>query len=205
MNGNADGPTAATVSRRPGRPRDARADEAILDAAVEVLAENGPSGFTIEAVASRAGVGKATIYRRWSSRAALLLDTAHHRMDIDIEHRDTGSLVEDLVAQLAPLGPKLRETPAGRVLPAVMSEAAVNPEMRALLTAFITDRRRSARAIVERAVARGELPADVDVDLVLDQLGGPIFFRVLLADQPVDEPVVRHVVETVVAGLQRRR
>lgn len=193
-----------TASRRPGRPRDARADVAILDAAVEVLAELGPSGFTIEAVAARAGVGKATIYRRWRSRAALLLDTAHHRMELGVEDPDTGSLLEDLVVSLLPLGGKLRNTPAGRVLPAVMSEATVNPEMRELLTAFMADRRRLPEAIVERGIARGELPSDVDRELLLDVLGGTVFFRVLLSDRPVDEPVVRELVEAVLAGFRAR-
>jgi AcrR family transcriptional regulator len=194
----------AAVRRRPGRPRDARADEAILDAAVEVLAENGPSGFTIEAVASRAGVGKATIYRRWRSRAALMLDTAHHRMELRVEDPDTGSLVDDMVRQLLLLGRKLQDTPAGRVLPAIMSEAMVNPEMRELLTAFIADRRRLPAAIVERGIARGELPADTDVDLLLDVVGGTVFFRVLLFDKPVDEPAVREMIEAVVAGFRAR-
>lgn len=197
-----DAPVAP--SRRPGRPRDARADEAILDAAVEVLAEHGPSRFTIEAVAARAGVGKATIYRRWSSRGALLLDTAHHRMELGVEDPDTGRLADDLVISLTPLGDKLRGTPAGRVLPAVMSEAMVNPEMRELLTAFVGDRRRLPGVMVDRGIARGDLPAGTDRELLLDILGGTVFFRVLLGDQPVDETVVRELVETVLAGFQAR-
>ena len=193
---------ASTVARRPGRPRDARADEVILDAAVEILAEQGPSGFTVDAVAARAGVGKATIYRRWPSRGALLLDTAHHRIGLEIEDPDTGSVAGDMVVTLVDLGKKLRETHAGRVLPVVMSEAAVNPEMRPILAAFVADRRRLPTAIVERGVARGELPPDTDVQLLLDVLGGTVFFRVLLSDSPVDEPVVRTVVERVLAGFR---
>jgi AcrR family transcriptional regulator len=195
----ADAPTAA---RRPGRPRDARADEVILDAAVEILAEQGPSGFTVDAVAARAGVGKATIYRRWPSRGALLLDTAHHRIGLEATDPDTGSVADDLVALLVDLGKKLRETHAGRVLPVVMSEAAVNPEMRPILSSFAADRRRLPTAIVERGVARGELPPDTDVQLFLGIVAGTVFFRVLLSDEPVDEPVVRRVVETVLAGFR---
>jgi AcrR family transcriptional regulator len=193
-------PTTPTAARRPGRPRDARADDVILDAAVEILAEQGPSGFTVDAVAARAGVGKATIYRRWSSRGALLLDTAHHRIGLEPTDPDTGSLADDLVAILVELGKKLRETHAGRVLPVVMSEAAVNPEMRPILASFVADRRRLPTAIIERGIARGELPADTDVEFLLDILGGPVFFRVLLSDTPVDEPVVRRVVEAVLPG-----
>jgi len=194
---SADAPAA---SRRPGRPRDARADDAILDAAVEILAEQGPSGFTVDAVAARAGVGKATIYRRWSSRGALLLDTAHHRIGLEVDDPDTGTVAGDMVVTLVDLGRKLRETHAGRVLPVVMSEAAINPEMRPILAGFVADRRRLPTAIIERAVARGELPRDTDVQLLLDVLGGTVFFRVLLSDSPVDEPVIRRLVERVLAG-----
>jgi AcrR family transcriptional regulator len=195
-------PTTPAAARRPGRPRDARADQAILDAAVEVLAEHGPSGFTVDAVAARAGVGKATVYRRWPSRGALLLDTAHHRIGLEPSDADTGVLADDLVAILVDLGRKMRETHAGRVLAVVMSEAAVNPEMRPVLASFAADRRRLPTAIVERGVARGELPPDTDVELVLDVLAGTIFFRVLLSDSPVDEPVVRSLVEAVLAGFR---
>jgi AcrR family transcriptional regulator len=195
-------PDAPIAARRPGRPRDARADEAILDAAVEVLAGQGPSGFTVDAVAARAGVGKATIYRRWPSRGALMLDTAHHRIGLEVEDPDTGSVADDLVTILVDLGLKLRQTHAGRVLPVVMSEAAVSPEMRPILASFVADRRRLPTLIVERGIARGELPVTTDGQLVLDVLGGTVFFRVLLSDQPVDEPVVRTVVEAVLAGFR---
>jgi AcrR family transcriptional regulator len=193
-------PGGGESARRPGRPRDAQADDAILDAAVEVLAEQGPGRFTVDAVATRAGVGKATIYRRWASRGALLLDTAHHRMAIEVEDPDTGSLTEDIVATLTGLGVKARDTVAGRILPVIMSEAVVNPEMRRILTAFVADRRRLPRAIVERGIARGELPDSTDPDLLLDILAGTVFFRVLLSDAPVDEAIVREVVDIVLAG-----
>jgi hypothetical protein len=111
-------------------------------------------------------------------------------------------LADDLVAILVDLGRKMRETHAGRVLAVVMSEAAVNPEMRPVLASFAADRRRLPTAIVERGVARGELPPDTDVELVLDVLAGTIFFRVLLSDSPVDEPVVRSLVEAVLAGFR---
>jgi AcrR family transcriptional regulator len=185
--------------RRPGRPRDARADAAITEAAVAVLAERGPAGFTVDAVAARAGCGKATIYRRWSSRAALLLDTAG-RLGMEPEPVDTGSVVEDLVIMVSNLAAKLRDTPAGRILPAVVAEAAVNPEMRELLTEFIRDRRRAPGQAVLRGIERGELSPDTDVDLVLDVTGGVAFFREMIIGTSVDEPYLRRVVEHALAG-----
>jgi AcrR family transcriptional regulator len=189
------------VIRRPGRPRDARADEAILDAALEVLAEVGPARFTVDEVAARAGCGKATIYRRWRSRGALLLDTGHHRLGLRVTDPDTGSVRDDLVTMLGELARKMRDTLAGKVMPAVVAEATVNPEMRAVLAAFVHDRRKPAFNAISRAVARGELPDDTDIDLVLDLLGGLVYFRVMLADDPPDDAVVATVVDTVLAGI----
>jgi AcrR family transcriptional regulator len=189
------------VLRLPGRPRDARADEAILDAALEVLAEVGPAGFTVDEVAARAGCGKATIYRRWRSRGALLLDTGHHRLGLHVTDPDTGSVREDLVTMVGELAKKMHDTLAGKVMPAVVAEAAVNPEMREVLAAFVHDRRRAALRSIHRGVARGELPEGTDVELVLDLLGGLVYFRVMIADNPPDEATVATVVDTVLAGI----
>jgi AcrR family transcriptional regulator len=182
-----------------GRPRDARADAAIMAAAVEVLADKGPGGFTVDEVAARAGCGKATIYRRWSSRGSLLLDTAH-RMGVEPDLVDTGSVRDDLVGVVTQLGTKLRETPAGRILPAVIAEASINPEMRVVLRGFVRDRRSRPRAAVMRGIERGQLPPDIDVDLLLDVLGGAAFYRELVAGQPADEAWVSALVDRVLAG-----
>lgn len=190
------------VLRRPGRPRDARADEAILDAALEVLAEVGPARFTVDAVAARAGCGKATIYRRWRSRGALLLDTGHHRLGLRVADPDTGSVRDDLVAMLGEFTRKMRDTPAGKVMPAVVAEAAVNPDMREVLAAFVHDRRKPAFTAISRGIARRELPQGTNVDLVLDLLGGLVYFRVVIADDPPDPATVATVVDTVLAGVR---
>jgi AcrR family transcriptional regulator len=197
-----DIPAEAPVLRRPGRPRDARADEAILDAALEVLAEVGPGRFTVDEVAARAGCGKATIYRRWPSRGALLLDTGQHRLGLQVGDPDTGSVRDDLVAMLGQLAVKLRDTPAGKVIPAVLAEAAVDPQMREIMAAFAHDRRQPALNALRRGVARGELPEDTDVGLVLDLLGGMVFIRVLMLGNPADEDDVARAVETVLAGVR---
>jgi AcrR family transcriptional regulator len=190
---------SAQTERRPGRPRDVRADAAIMEAAVEVLADKGPRGFTVDEVAARAGCGKATIYRRWPSRSSLLLDTAH-RMGLEPAAVDTGRLRDDLVIMLTQLGVKMRDTPAGRILPGVIAEASVHPEMKALLADFISDRRSRPREIVVRGIERGELPADADVELLLDVLGGTVIYRELIACAPTDEAYIARLVERVLPG-----
>jgi AcrR family transcriptional regulator len=192
-------PRSSDRDRRPGRPRDARVDEAIMDAAVSVLADKGPGGFTVDEVAARAGCGKATVYRRWPSRSALLLDTAN-RLGLEPPNIDTGSLRGDLVALATALGTKMRETPAGRILPAITAEASVNPEMREVLRAFVRDRRQRPRTVVQRAVARGELPPDTDVELLVDLLGGTVIYRELIALVPTDDAVVERLVDALLRG-----
>jgi AcrR family transcriptional regulator len=190
---------APGTDRRPGRPRDAGADAAIVEAAVAVLADKGPGGFTVDEVAARAGCGKATVYRRWPSRSALLLDTAH-RMGLEPPVVDTGTLRGDLIELLVTLGTKMRETPAGRILPGVVAEASVNPEMREVLRGFVRARRERPRAVVERAIARGELPADTDVDLLVDLLGGTVIYRELIALVPTDEADLAAMIDRVLPG-----
>ncbi|HKE73397.1 MAG TPA: TetR/AcrR family transcriptional regulator [Acidimicrobiales bacterium] len=193
---------AEAARRGPGRPRDAWVDAAIMQAAIDVLAERGPRGFTVDLVAARAGCGKATVYRRWPSRAALLLD-AVHRMGLAPEPVDTGTVRGDLVAGLTQFATKLRETPAGRILPAVVADAAFNTEMREVLAAFLRDRRGHPREAVLRGVERGELPPSTDVDMVLDLLGGVVFYRELVSGDPADPDYVGRVVDLVLAGVSR--
>jgi AcrR family transcriptional regulator len=196
--------TERTTTRRPGRPRDARADEVIITAAADVLAELGPAGFTVDAVAARAGCGKATIYRRWPSRAALMIETACLATP-EVEMPDTGSLREDLVALTSGLLRKMRDTPAGRMLPAVVAEAAVNPEMGRIFNEFIKERRQRALTAVRRGVDRGELPHGTDPDFVVDMVCAPIFGRLLLTGAPLPDELAEQIVDAALYGLSTPR
>lgn len=195
-------PDVPVERRAPGRPRDAFVDIAIMQAALDVLAERGPWGFTVDLVAARAGCGKATVYRRWPSRAALLLDTVQ-RMGLTPDPVDTGAVADDLAAGLTQFAAKLRDTQAGSILPAVVADAAFNPGMREVLAAFLRDRRGHPREAVARGVERGELPPDTDVDMVLDLLGGVVFYRELVSRAGADDAYVRRAVEVVLAGFSR--
>ena len=186
-------------ARRPGRPRDARADRAIIEAAAAVLAELGPAGFTVDAVAARAGCGKATIYRRWPSRAHLMLETTQ-QAGVDLTDPDTGSVRDDLVALLTKLAEKMADSPVGKLMAATIAEAAVNPETREVYAEFLAERRRLPCSIVTRGIVRGELRPDIDADLVIDLVSGPVFLRAFMTRGPLDETVVRRIVDTVLDG-----
>jgi len=196
-------PAETDAVRRPGRPRDARAGETILIAAAEVLGEGGPQGFTVDAVAARAGVGKATIYRRWPTRGGLMLDAAA-RVGLELTEVDTGDVRDDLVQHLTGLADKMANTPSGRLLLAIIAEAVGNPEMNQQLRAFTVERRTVARHTVERGIARGQLPGDLDPDELLDLLGGPIFWRLLTGGMVADPTFITWTVDTVLAGVRAR-
>lgn len=194
------GDDAVEADRRPGRPRDPHLDQAILDATVELLCEEGFAGTSVEAVAERAGVGKATIYRRWASREELLL-AAGGAMGPCPPDPDSGDLRHDLVTLLGGLVWVMGNTPVGGLLPATVDEAARNPELRSRLDAFIDARRGPVRNALRRAAARGELRADVDVELVLDLLSGPVFTRVLVTGRPLGAGLAAAIVDTVLGGV----
>jgi len=191
----------SSVHRRPGRPRDARVDDAVMAATLELVGEHGFSGVSVEAVAAQAGVSKTTIYRRWPSREQLLLAAAGCIAD-DIVHRDTGTLRGDLMVIAAELSEKMVSGQIGSMLPTLISEASRSDEVRCLLTDFTTERRRPALEAIERAKARGEIRADVDADDAIDVALGPIFARYLLFGTRVDDAAVTKLVDLALAGLQ---
>jgi AcrR family transcriptional regulator len=193
----------APAARKPGRPRDARADRAILEATLELASEHG-LGLSMDAVAARAGVSKATIYRRWQSKEALLLD-AWRELIAPVPVPDTGSLRGDLRAIYSHLCHHAGETPMGHVLPQMIAAARMNPEIGSSFSDYVAERRRPTRAVFERAVARGELPADTDFDLLSDLFAGPFFYRILVTDAPVDDQLVEAVLDVVLAGAEKAR
>jgi AcrR family transcriptional regulator len=189
-------------ARRPGRPRSARAHASILQAALELLVRDGYRGFSMEAVAARAGVGKATIYRRWSSKDELLKE-AIASLSAEFEYIDTGSLRGDARA-LVELG-----TPGAiQVLPQLLGELMNQPELHELFRANLMEPRRAVgREMLKAAQKRGELARDVDLELVLDMLIGPLVYRVLLTrlvDPGETVAASERVLETLLRGVAPR-
>lgn len=193
------GATSVEPERRPGRPRDPELDRAILSATVELLCAEGFGGTSVEAVAERAGVSKATIYRRWPTREDLLL-AAGGSMGSCPPDPETGSLRDDLVTLITGLT-AVMATPVGGLLPAIVDEAARNPALRTRLDAFIDDRRRPVRTVLARAAAGGELREGIDPELVVDLLAGPVFTRMLLTGGPLEDGLPARIVDAVLEGV----
>lgn len=190
-------------TRRPGRPRDARADEAILAATLELLGQVGLAGISIEAVASTAGVGKATIYRRWPSKEALVLHAMLQAAQPP-DTPDTGSLRGDLEAYLLDVVARIRTYRTRDVLPHLVGAASYDPAVREALASYTRARQTPMRTMLARADDRGDLPAGLDVDVFIDTVLGAVNYRRLLSDAPVDEPFVHTLLDTVLGTGPRR-
>ena len=171
-----------TSTRAPGRPRSPEADQAIVRATLELLVTRGYEGLSVEEVRRRAGVGKATIYRRYASKAELVKAAIRFvHADLPVPE-DTGSFESDFAAVALLAGERAQATNAAVMMPRLMSEAAQDPELFELFdAALVQPRRKVIGAIVERAKARGEIRPDVDVDLVIDLIAGPMLYRLIIA------------------------
>lgn len=184
-----------------GRPRSGEVERAILKAAASLLAERGLQALTIEDVASLAKVGKASIYRRWSSKGTLAL-AAFLTEFLSLQPPiDTGSLAGDMNAALSAWVGTVAGTPTGRSLVGLIGEAQFDPD---LATAWrenvMTVARNQHRTMIERAIARNEIPRDSDIDVLMDMLYGPAYHRLLQGHLPLSEQFVQQVVAVVVAG-----
>ena len=167
--------------RRPGRPRDARADAAIRQATLELLLEVGYRGLAMEAVAARAGVGKTTVYRRFASKRELVAAQLAGLQE-GLELPDTGRLLTDYFALATQATRQETAFEIGRLVPRLVVEAADDPQLLELVRAnLVTPRRELLKALLRRGVERGELRADLDLEEAIDMLVGPIVYRVLLS------------------------
>ena len=193
-------------TRSPGRPRSAQADEAILQAALELMASDGYRALTMERVRERSGVGKATIYRRYGSKEELVAAAiVHLNSDVPLPE-DTGSIQGDFAATAQIVLAGAAKTGALTLMPRLLSEVVGEPEMHALFYEHLVEpRRRVVRGIVERAKARGEIRADVDTDLAIDLMVGPFVYRLIMAGGDaagIGSPVA--LLNTVLDGLSPR-
>jgi AcrR family transcriptional regulator len=186
--------------RPPGRPRSEAARLAILDSALRLLGKNGFSNFTIEEVAAQAGVGKATVYRWWPHKAALIADAFASGTTQRLHFPDTGSLRTDMSQQMRQLI-KVFRSPRGRIVAAMLGGGQSDGDLiEAFRERFLWPRRHEAYATLRRGVARGELRKDVDMDLLLDSLYGPIYMRFLIRHAKLTPDFVDSLCRLVLTG-----
>jgi AcrR family transcriptional regulator len=167
--------------RRPGRPRSAEADTAIIDATLELIVEEGIGGLSVESIAARAGVGKATIYRRWAGKDEVIEDALASLNDAMPELPDADNVRDRLVAMVEAIRVKSLETCSGRLMPRMLSYSTQHPDLfRMYYSSVILPRRDRYRVVLQDGIASGELRSDLDVDLVATLIAAPMLYLHLM-------------------------
>ena len=193
--------TSRQEDRKPGRPRDPSADRAILQATLKLLTDQGYAGMSIERVASEAGVGKTTVYRRYSSKEELATAALSSLRDDFGSPPDTGSTRLDIIELLAQNVAALTQGPGFAMIGTLLVEERRNPQLFELFCErIIRPRRDDAIMVLQRGVDRGEIRADVDLEVVVHALVGSIYARHILGT-PESRKRIEETVDTIWSGL----
>jgi AcrR family transcriptional regulator len=187
------------VRRRPGG-RSARVRQAVLDATLELVGEQGADALAVSEIALRAGVHETSIYRRWGTREDVIIDALLSNSEQLLPIPDTGSLRSDLIAFAVSLDAYLNSALGGALVRALVSSGTD-----AMREQFWEGRYALASQMITRAIQRGEVPASTDPQLALEALVGPIHFRTLLTREPADEQFATRLVDLLLEGLERAR
>lgn len=196
-----------TAPAKLGRKRDHTRDPEILEAALDVLAETGYDGMTVDMVATRAKAGKATLYRRWPSKAELVVDAVACMKQVDPDTAklpDTGTLRGDLVAMIK--APTIEDAERKmRIMSGLMSMVSTNPELADSVRAVLVEPRAALnRFLLQRAIDRGEIREDVDVDLLSLVAQSMVSYRVLVLRTPIDRAFLVSIIDQVVLPAVRK-
>lgn len=201
------GPAAGTAEEgagdRPGRGhhgnrhgRSEKARQAVLEAADDLLAEKGFTGVTMEGIAARAGVAKQTIYRWWNTKTDVLVDAFLQDVTEELIPPDHGDIALDLRAYLPQLADFLGRSDPGAVFRALIAQTQHDPAFAEEFRArYLDEQRRRDRLPLERAARRGQLPAGLDMAAETDQLVGPLYYRVLVTNEPIGQDFTDRLVD----------
>ena len=197
-NGHATG--AKNGKRLPGRPRSETARRGILRSTLRLLRTVGFSGLSIEAIAADANVGKATVYRWWPNKGALVVDAFSSSVRKQLLFPDTGSVYSDMSLQMTHLV-QLMLSPRGQIVAALLGGGQTDPELiDAFRERFVRPRRKEAYQTLRKGIERGELPPNADLDLILDSLYGAIYMRFLIWKTGLNDDFIRSVCRMVLDG-----
>lgn len=194
----------AAPPRTRGRPRDEVVRRRILKAALELMEECNFAQVTAEAIAERAGAGKATLYRWWPNKAAVVVDAFREAVTPDLPFPDTASLRDDLQTQARNFAGVLSSS-KGKMLRSFIVAARSDPDVAAAFRSiWSAPRRKEAKKMLRRKQAQGQLRKDVDPDLVLDALYGPLYYRFLVKNEPPARKYAEALADLVLIGLEER-
>jgi AcrR family transcriptional regulator len=190
------------MEKKLGRPRSEKTKQAILSAAYELLLGNGFGAVTVEKIAERAGVSKATIYKWWPNKAAVVMDAFFDAAVVRLPIPDTGSTINDMIIQVNNLA-KFLISREGKVINEIIAEGQFNQKLaEAYRAIYFKPRRLDSRYILERGISRGELKEDLDIELVIDLIFGPLFYRLLITGDMVDEAFIKDLINYAFKGIK---
>ncbi len=189
------------MDKKIGRPRSEKTRQAILTASYDLLLLNGFRSITVEGIAKRAGVSKATIYKWWPNKAAVVLDGFFAATESMLEVPDTGSAKEDLLVQVSNLASFLTSS-KGKVITELIAEGQSDENVAIeYRNRYFNPRRLISQHILERGIERGELNKDLDIKLSIDLIFAPLFYRLLITGETVDSAFVEQLIAYAFAGL----
>lgn len=195
------GNESAVAVRGPGRPRSEKARKAVIQSTLALLRQVGFNDLTIEAVAARAGVGKATVYRWWPNKAELVVEAFAAAVEDELRFPSAGPVLESIHHQMRRWAHIFR-SPLGQIVAAVIGAGQSDPDiLRAFQAHWVEPRRIEARRLLRQAMKNGEIRGDIDPDTVLDLLYGPLYIRLLIRHAPLDEAIVDAVFRVVSPAL----
>jgi AcrR family transcriptional regulator len=191
------------VTDKRGRPRSELSRRAILEAAGDLMLEGGLHAATIEGIAARAGVSKATIYKWWPSRGAVALDGFLDHVQHSLAIPEDATLVEALEFQVNELIRLFRDTECGPIMRAIISQTESDPDLaKAVRERWLAPRRAVAYEVIRTGIERGELRAGMDVAAVMDQLYAPLYYRLMFGHEPLGETLAATLVEQLLVGIR---
>ncbi len=197
-------PASAATGRRPGRPRSERAEQAIIEATLELFAEKGPDGLCVEAVAARAGVGKATVYRRWHNKEDLLL-AALGSLKSPLPDTDTGSVRDDLIALVTVMSQDAVDPARQRQYTLLLGEGEKYPRLMARYAETVVEPRRDIiRSVLRRGIETGQIRPGLDIEVAMLTLTGAAMSRGRCEIVPHDGEFATRVVDSLLLGLTPR-
>lgn len=192
------------MDKKLGRPRSEKTKSDILNASYELLIENGFAGITVEKIAERANVSKATIYKWWANKAAVVMDGFLNATNVELPIPNTGSTVEDMFIQVDNFV-KFLTTRKGNVITEIIAEGQYDPKLADIYrNAYFTPRRNISKQILERGISRGELRTDLNVEVIIDLIWGPVFYRLLITGEVIDSAFVKELINYAFEGIKIR-
>lgn len=190
------------MEKKLGRPRSEKTKKAILSSAYELLLESGFEAVTIEKIAERAGVSKATIYKWWANKAAVVMDAFLDAAALRLPIPDTGSAINDMIIQVNNLA-KFLTSQEGHVINEIIAQGQFDQKLaETYRTVYFKPRRLDSGYILKRGISRGELSKDLDIELAIDLIFGALFYRLLITGDEVDEAFINKIVNYAFNGIK---